>query len=118
MSISSTGGIDFIGINKTVSFTASNQEHCVDITILKDASDEVEESFKVELTLKYAPFDIPLDITTVTIGSTGRLAMVKGAVWGRDKWMDRQLHGWMNRWRDGGREGGKEKAGRRKREKA
>ena len=93
MSISSTGGIDFIGIKKTVSFTESNQEHCVDITILKDASDEVEESFKVELTLKYAPFDIPLDISTITIGSTGRLAMVKGAVWGRDKWMDRQLHG-------------------------
>ena len=80
MLISSTGGIDFIGVNKTVSFTQSYQEHCVDITILKDASDEVEESFKVELTLKYPPFDIPLDISTVTIVNTGRLAMVKSAV--------------------------------------
>ena len=78
--ISSTGGIDFIGVNKEISFTQSNQEHCVDITILKDASDEGEESFTVELTLKYAPFDIPLDRNTVSIGDTGRLGVVMGAV--------------------------------------
>ena len=79
-SIPFTGGIDFIGINKTVSFTESNQEHCVDITILKDASDEVEESFKVELRLKYAPFDIPLDVSTITVGSTGGITVRKSAV--------------------------------------
>ena len=52
----------------------------MDITILKDASDEVEESFKVELRLKYAPFDIPLDVSTVTIGSTGKITVRKSAV--------------------------------------
>ena len=89
--ISSTGGIDFIGINKELSFTESNQEHCVDITILKDASDEAEESFTVELTLKYAPFDIPLDRSTVSIADTGRLTQREGG----------SQDGWMNGWMDG-----------------
>ena len=78
--------MDFIGVNKELSFTESNQEQCVDITILKDASDEVEEFFTVELTLKYAPFDIPLDRSTVNIGDTGRLTRREGG--SQDGWMN------------------------------
>ena len=45
--------------------------HCVDITILKDGVDEVDEYFLVNLVLKYAPFDIPLDTYNATIIDSG-----------------------------------------------
>ena len=45
--------------------------HCANITILKDGVDEVDEYFLVNLVLKYAPFDIPLDTYNVTIRDSG-----------------------------------------------
>ena len=45
--------------------------HCVNITILKDGVDEVDEYFLVNLVLKYAPFDIPLDTYNATIIDSG-----------------------------------------------
>jgi len=45
----------------------------VDVTILKDSDDEPDESLVLELTLKYAPFDIPLDTYTINIIDSGEL---------------------------------------------
>ena len=68
-------GIDFDSLTQEVSFTQSNQRLCVDISILMDGVQELDESFSVELALRYAPFDIPLDTYTVTIVDTGELAV-------------------------------------------
>ena len=68
-----TDGIDFVGFNKELSFSRSSQTHCVDVTILKDGDDEPDESLVLELTLKYAPFDIPLDTYTINIIDSGEL---------------------------------------------
>ena len=66
-----TDGIDFVSLNKEISFSASDQTHCVDVTVLKDSVDEVDETLLLALTLKYAPFDVPLDTYTVTIIDSG-----------------------------------------------
>lgn len=68
----SAAGIDFVNISREVSFTQTNQTHCVDISILRDADQEVDQSFSVELTLQYV-FDIALDTYTVTIVDSGEL---------------------------------------------
>ena len=68
-------GIDFVSLTQEVSFTQSNQRLCVDISILMDGVQELDESFSVELALRYAPFDIPLDTYTVTIVDTGEIAV-------------------------------------------
>ena len=68
-----TAGSDFVSVNEERSFTQSNQKHCVDIAILKDDSDERDESFYVELKLKYA-FDVPLDKYKVTIIDSGEFS--------------------------------------------
>lgn len=44
----------------------------MDISILRDADQEVDQSFSVELTLQYV-FDIALDTYTVTIVDSGEL---------------------------------------------
>ena len=67
----STAGIDFESFSQEFSFNQSNQMHCANITILKDGVDEVDEYFLVNLVLKYAPFDIPLDTYNVTIRDSG-----------------------------------------------
>lgn len=66
----STADRDFVSVNEERSFTQSNQKHCVDIPVLKDASHERDESFYVELKLKYA-FDVPLDKYKVIITDSG-----------------------------------------------
>ena len=43
----------------------------MDVTVLKDGVDEVDETLLLALTLKYAPFDVPLDTYTVTIIDSG-----------------------------------------------
>ena len=62
----SAGGIDFVNLTQEVSFSQTNQTHCVDISILMDADQELNESFSVELTLQYA-INLALDMYTVTI---------------------------------------------------
>ena len=66
-----TAGVDFENLNQEFSFNQSNQMHCVDITILKDGVDEGDEYFLVNLALKYAPFDIPLETYNATIIDSG-----------------------------------------------
>ena len=46
----------------------------VDVTIIQDFVDEVDESFTLELTLEYVPFDVPLDTYSVTIVDSGEMA--------------------------------------------
>ena len=71
----SVGGIDFVNLTREVSFSQTNQTHCVDISILMDADQELNESFSVELTLQYAPLNIALDTYTVTIVDSGEFGM-------------------------------------------
>ena len=71
----SLGGIDFVNLTQEVSFSQTNQTHCVNISILMDADQELNESFSVELTLQYAPFNIALDMYTVTIVDSGESGM-------------------------------------------
>jgi len=56
----------------------------VDISILRDADQEVDQSFSVELTLQYV-FDIALDTYTVTIVDSGEL---RSCVCGRVTFMN------------------------------
>ena len=42
---------------------------------MKDGVDEVDELFHLILTLKYAPFDIPLNEYRITIVDSGELAV-------------------------------------------
>ena len=74
-SFSHADSIDFVSLDKEILFFQSNQTHCVDVTVLKDGVDEVDETLLLALTLKYAPFDIPLDTHTVTIIDSGELCI-------------------------------------------
>ena len=67
----STGGSDFGNVTETILFSQSGQSSCVDVEILNDNADEMNETFTMELTFNYAPFDIPLDTLDVTIVDTG-----------------------------------------------
>ena len=69
----STAGTDFLGLTQEISFQ-SNEIGCINVTILKDGVDEVNEFFLVNLAVKYAPFDIPVDVYNITIIDSGELA--------------------------------------------
>ena len=69
-----TGGIDFVNLSQTLSFSASNQMHCVDVSILEDGVDEVDESFLLTVELDYA-FSVRLDSYNITIVDSGELSM-------------------------------------------
>ena len=66
-------GVDFIGLTREIAFTGSDQTYCVNITILSDTINELDERFLLELTLQYAPFDIPIRRINVTILELGKL---------------------------------------------
>ena len=51
----------------------SHATWCVNISILKDAVDEVEEYFLLNVDLAYAPFDILVDTHNITIIDSGEL---------------------------------------------
>ena len=67
-----TGGSDFASVNQTFSFQ-SGQTQCVNVSILRDSVTEVDESFTLELTLEYEPFDIALDTYNITIVDSGEI---------------------------------------------
>ena len=71
----STGGIDFVNLSQTVSFSASNQMHCVNVSILEDGVDEVDESFLLTVELNYT-FSVRLDSYNITIVDSGELLII------------------------------------------
>ena len=68
-----TGGIDFENFFQEFFNVESNATFCVNISILKDAIDENEEYFLLNVDLAYAPFDILVDTYNITITDSGEL---------------------------------------------
>lgn len=71
----STAGQDFVGFTQEFLFTRSNLQHCVTVSILADAVDEISESFFLEVTFQYA-FDVNLDTYKVTIVDSGEVCVL------------------------------------------
>ena len=67
----STGGLDFVNFSQMVSFLASNESYCVNISILEDDIGEVGEYFLLKVELDYT-FSVFLDSFNITIGETCR----------------------------------------------
>ena len=72
-----TAGQDFVGFAQEFLFTQSNQRHCVNVSILADRVDEVNESFRLEVTLQYV-FAVNLDTYNVTIVDSGEACALHG----------------------------------------
>ena len=71
----SADGTDFVDPAQRISFSQSGQISCADVEILRDNTDELNETFTMELIFNYAPFDIPLDTLEVTIVDSGELTV-------------------------------------------
>ena len=71
----SADGTDFVDPAQRISFSQSGQISCADVEILRDNTDEMNETFTMELIFNYAPFDLPLDTLEVTIVDSGELTV-------------------------------------------
>ena len=73
-------GSDFVDPAQRISFSQSGQISCADVEILRDNTDELNETFTMELIFNYAPFDLPLDSLEVTIVDSGELTVDGAAI--------------------------------------
>ena len=60
---------------QTITFSQSGQISCADVEILRDNTDELNETFTMELIFNYEPFDTPLETLSVTIVDSGKLTV-------------------------------------------
>ena len=76
----SADGTDFVDPAQRISFSQSGQISCANVEILRDNTDELNETFTMELIFNYAPFDLPLDSLEVTIVDSGELTVNGAAI--------------------------------------
>ena len=58
-----------------ITFSQSGQISCADVEILRDNTDELNETFTMELIFNYELFDTPLETLSVTIVDSGKLTV-------------------------------------------
>ena len=76
----STDGTDFVNPMQRITFSQSGQISCADVEILRDNTDELNETFTMEIIFNYEAFDVPLETLSVTIVDSGKLTVCSTAI--------------------------------------